>query len=127
MVGLVLGLDHRDFYIQRSQCSGRTPIKGLSVSRDTLDILRELVRLLRGIACYQKGCLHFGIKLIQVDQGATMGITSGGEEITLLSGMGVPPNEVLDTSESLHLTIGYLLRGECRDLRSQSWLAKVMY
>ena len=56
------------------------------------------------------------------------GITSGGEEIPLsvirLCGMGIPPSEALDMSESLHLTIGYLLRIGCEDLESQVGLLR---
>ena len=55
------------------------------------------------------------------------GVMSGGEEIPLsairLCGMRVPPNEALDMSGSLHLTIGYLLKIGCGDLESQvDWL-----
>ena len=52
-----------------------------------------------------------------------MVVTSGGEETPLCAvrpcGMGIPPNEALDTSVHLHLTIDYLLKGECKDLESQ--------
>ena len=49
---------------------------------------------------------------------------TGGCEATPLSvvrpcGMEVLPSEALDTSGSLHLTIGYLLRIGCGDLESQ--------
>ena len=55
------------------------------------------------------------------------GVTSGGEETSLSAvtscEMEVPPNEALDMSGSLHLTIGYLLRIGCGDLESQvGWL-----
>ena len=60
-----------------------------------------------------------------------MKVTSGSEE-TLLSvsrwcWMEVPPNEALDMSESLHLTIHYLLRDKQKDLESKSygWLIKL--
>ena len=60
-------------------------------------------------------------------QEATMWIMGKGEETSLSAvrpcEMGVPPNEALDTSESPHLTIGYLLRVKCRDLEFQvGWL-----
>ena len=49
-----------------------------------------------------------------------MVIVVGGEEIPLsmvrLCGMEVPPNKLLNMNESLHLTIAYLLRGECEGL-----------
>ena len=42
------------------------------------------------------------------------GVTDGGEETSLSAvrpcAMGIPPNETLDMSGSLYLTIGYLLR-----------------
>ena len=58
---------------------------------------------------------------------ANTGVIGGGEETPVSvirpCGMGVPPSEALDTSGSLHLTIGYLLRVECRDLEFQvGWL-----
>ena len=58
---------------------------------------------------------------------ATTGVTGGGEETLLskvrLCGMGVPPNKALDTSKSLHLIIGYLLRVDYGDLEFQvDWL-----
>ena len=54
-------------------------------------------------------------------------VTGGGEEIPLSAvrpcGMEIPPSEALDMRGSLHLTIGYLVRIECRDLGSQvDWL-----
>ena len=41
--------------------------------------------------------------------------------------MGVPPNKALNISESLHLTIDYLLKGEQEDLESKfySQMAKL--
>ena len=57
------------------------------------------------------------------DQGATSRITSGDKETPLSAvrscGMGVPANEALDTSGSLHLTIGYLIKVGCGDVESQ--------
>ena len=52
-----------------------------------------------------------------------MRILDGSEE-TILNmvrpcGMGIPPSEALDTSRSLHLIIGYLLKVECGDLEFQ--------
>ena len=68
-------------------------------------------------------CLDSGTTVIQKGQG----ITGGGEDTRLSvvrpCGMGVPPSEALDMSGSLHLTIGYLLRIECGDLKSLvGWL-----
>ena len=55
------------------------------------------------------------------------GVTGGGVETPLsavrLCGMGVLPSEILDMSESLYLTIGYVLKIGCGDLESQiGWL-----
>ena len=54
---------------------------------------------------------------------ATIGIMGGGEETSLSvvrpCGIGVSPSKALDTSVSQHLTIGYLLKIECRDLEFQ--------
>ena len=56
-----------------------------------------------------------------------MVVMDSGEEILLNAvkqcEIGVPPSEALDTSESPYLTIGYLLKIECRDLEFQvDWL-----
>ena len=53
-------------------------------------------------------------------QGATLWVTGGGAKTPLraitLCRMGVLPNGALNMSESLHLTINYLLRDEQKDL-----------
>ena len=60
-----------------------------------------------------------------------MKVTSGSEETSLSVGrwwwMEVPPNEALDMSGSLHLTISYLLKDKQKDLESKSygWLIKL--
>ena len=56
-----------------------------------------------------------------------MEVMGGGKEIPLNAvkpcGMGVPPNEVLNMNKTPYLIIDYLLRIECRDLKSQvGWL-----
>ena len=61
--------------------------------------------------------------MTQESEGITTGFTGGGDETPLSGirpyGMGVPSNEALDTSTSLHLTISYLLRIEYGDLKFQ--------
>ena len=51
-----------------------------------------------------------------------MEVMSGSEEKPLNvirpCGMEISLNKVLDTRESLHLTMDYLLRDECRDFES---------
>ena len=48
-----------------------------------------------------------------------MEVISGGEETTLSvikpCRMEVPLNDALDMNKSLHLSIDYLLRSECKD------------
>ena len=68
-------------------------------------------------------CLYFST--IGTREG--QGVTGGGKETPVSAvrpcGMEVPPSEVLDTSGSPHLTIGYLLRVGCGDMESQGcWL-----
>ena len=50
-------------------------------------------------------------------------VTNGSEEIPLSAvrpcRLGVPPSGVLNMSESLHLTIGYLLKNKRKDLESK--------
>ena len=69
-------------------------------------------------------CPHSSTVVTQEGQRATIGVTSGDEESLLSAvrpyGMGVLSSEALDMNGSLHLTIGYLLRFECRDLESQA-------
>ena len=72
-------------------------------------------------------CLHSSTIVTQEGQGATAWVTDGGEETPLSAvrpcGMDLSPNEALDTSRSLHLTMGYLLRVGCGNLEFKvGWL-----
>ena len=82
-----------------------------------IDVFKELVRILRKIACYQKiWYFYFSNMVIQEGQRTTMEVISSGDEIPLstvrLGGMEIPLSEALNMNGSLHLTIGYLLKDE---------------
>ena len=66
-------------------------------------------------------CLHSGTMVTSEGQE----VTGGGEETPLSAvkpcGMGVPPSEALDMSDSLHLTIGYLLK-----MDMETWSPKLV-
>ena len=68
--------------------------------------------------------------MTQKEQGATTAVMDGGQKISLsvirLCRMGVPPNEALDMSGTLHLTMDFLLNNEHGNLASLSWLANVI-
>ena len=58
-------------------------------------------------------------------QGATIWVTRGGKETSVIAvrpcGMEISPSGALDIKGSLHLTIGYLLKGEWEDLEFNSY------
>ena len=68
-----------------------------------MDILEKLIRISRGITCYQKRwCLHSNIMVSLNGQEAITVITDGGEETPLSVvkpyGIGVPSSEALNTN-----------------------------
>ena len=76
-----------------------------------MDVPKELIRILRGIAHYKKRwCLYTDIVMTWEDQRAIIGITNGGKETPLstvrLCRIKVPLNKALDTSESPDITMG---------------------
>ena len=84
-----------------------------------MDVPRKLVESREKLHdTIKEWCLHSSTMVTRKGQE----ITDGGEETPLSAvrpcGMGVPPSEALDKSESPHLTIGYLLRVGCGDLES---------
>ena len=86
-----------------------------------MDVPRDMARILRGICVLPKEvCIHSNIVVLREGQCPPWGVTCGDED-TLLStirpcGMGVLSSEALDTTGSLHLTIGHLLKSECGNL-----------